>query len=73
MKEQRRSNAVAVDSLIKKIQSLPPDKAAEVEDFVDFLRLREEDRRLSRDAAKLSEAAFAEVWDNAEDTVYDEL
>ena len=64
---------MAVDSLIKKIQSLPPDKAAEVEDFVDFLRLREDDGRLSDDAAKLSEDAFAEVWNNAEDAVYDEL
>lgn len=64
---------MAVDTLIKKIQSLPPDKAAEVEDFVDFLRLREEDGRLSDAAAKLSEEAFAEVWNNAEDAVYDEL
>ena len=64
---------MAVDTLIKKIQSLPPDKAAEVEDFVDFLRLRHEDGRLSDAVAKMSEASFAEVWDNAEDAVYDEL
>ena len=62
-----------VETLIKKIQSLPPEKAAEVEDFVDFLRLRHDDNRLTHAAANLSEEAFAEVWDNPEDAVYDEL
>jgi hypothetical protein len=65
--------AVAVDVLIEKIRSLSPEKAAEVEDFVDFLRLREQDNRLRRASTKLSEDAFAEVWDNSEDAVYDEL
>lgn len=65
--------AVAVDVLIEKIRSLSPEKAAEVEDFVDFLRLREQDNRLTRAATKLSEDAFADVWDNSEDAVYDEL
>ncbi len=64
---------MAVDTLIEKIRSLPPEKAAEVEDFVDFLRQRSEENRLSQAAAKLSEEAFAEVWDNPEDAVYDEL
>jgi len=64
---------VAVKALIEKIRSLSPEKAAEVEDFVDFLRLREEESRLTHAAAKLSEETFAEVWDNPEDAVYDEL
>lgn len=64
---------MAVDGLLKKIQSLPPEKAAEVEDFVDFLRLREDESRLTHAAMKLSEESFAEVWDNPEDAVYDEL
>ncbi len=64
---------MAVDALVKKIQSLSPEKAAEVEDFVDFLRLREEESRLTLAAMKLSEVVFAEVWDNPEDAVYDEL
>jgi len=54
-------------SLIEKIRSLSPQKAAEVEDFVDFLRLREEESRLTLAGARLSEEAFAEVWDNPED------
>lgn len=56
--------------LIEKIRALPPDKLTEVEDFVDFLAARDEDRRLSQAAARMSEAAFARVWDNPEDAVY---
>lgn len=45
----------------------------EVEDFVDFLLQRYEDRRLVRAAAKLSEAVLARVWDNHSDAAYDKL
>jgi hypothetical protein len=58
--------------LIEKIRSLGPERIAEVEDFVDFLLTRDE-RRLSKAATKLSEEAFRKVWDNAEDSVYDNL
>ncbi len=33
-----RSAAVDEQELIEKIRTLPPEKMAEVEDFVDFLR-----------------------------------
>jgi hypothetical protein len=56
-----------------KIRSLPPEKVAEVEDFVDFLRMREEERRLTRAASRLSEDAFRRVWDNPDDAEYDRL
>ena len=46
---------------------------AEVEDFVDFLRLRDEDRLVSLAATKLSEEAFRQVWDNPDDAEYDRL
>lgn len=59
--------------LIEKIRSLPMDKMVAVEDFVDFLRQREEERRLSRAVAGASKAAFAEVWDNPDDAAYDRL
>jgi Protein of unknown function (DUF2281) len=59
--------------LIEKIRSLPEDKLAEIEDFVDFLRQREEERRLAKAVAGASEAAFAKVWDNADDAEYDRL
>ena len=43
----------------------------EVEDFVDFLRAREDERRLTHAAAGVSEASFTQVWDNDEDVAYD--
>ena len=66
-----KKRMVRADSLVRKIRSLPPEKAAQVEDFVDFLDQRE-DRRLTQ-AAALSARAFDKVWDNPEDAVYDRL
>jgi len=60
-------------TLLEKIRALPPEKVAEVEDFVDFLHQRDEDRRLSRAASRLAEGAFQKVWDNEEDADYDRL
>lgn len=59
--------------LIEKIESLPPEKIAEVEDYVDFLRQRVLDQQLTRAAMKLSEPAFQQVWDNPDDAAYDQL
>jgi hypothetical protein len=61
------------EALIEKIQTLSPDRLAEVEDFVDFIRLRDQERSLIRDAASASAAAFAAIWSNAEDECYDAL
>ncbi len=58
--------------LVEKINQLPLNRIAEVEDFVDFLAQREE-RRLVDSATKLSEEVFREVWDNEEDAIYDKL
>jgi hypothetical protein len=62
-----------VESLAEKIQTLSPEQMAEVEDFVDFLRLRSQHRSLVRATAELSTASFAEIWSNPEDDVYDAL
>lgn len=59
--------------LIDKIRQLPPQRLAEVEDFVDFLRSREDDQRLAQAAAKLAEGSFATVWNNDEDAAYDRM
>lgn len=64
---------VHVRELMEKIRFLPPEKVSEVEDFVDFLCQRDADRRLSQAATKLSESAFARVWDNPDDADYDQL
>ena len=68
-----REQNVKENTLIEKIRTLPPEKVAEVEDFVDFLRHRNEDDLLTQAAAKLSENAFQKVWDNPEDDDYDRL
>ena len=60
------------EALLEKIKNLPPERIAEVEDFVDFLAQRD-DRRLVEAATKLSEGAFQRVWDNEEDAAYDQL
>jgi hypothetical protein len=70
--EMRDQNAQD-QGLIEKIRSLPPEKIAEVEDFIDFLRHRGENRALSMAAAKLSEYSFQKVWSNPEDDDYDRL
>ncbi len=59
--------------LFDKIKQLPPQRIAEVEDFVDFLRQREAEQRLTQAAAKACEASFAQVWSNDEDAAYDQL
>ena len=64
---------MAEESLIQKIRSLAPDRVAEVEDFVDFLTARDQDRHFTRAAERLSEGAFSAVWDNADDAEYDRL
>jgi erythromycin esterase-like protein len=59
--------------LIEKLKGLPPQRRAEVEDFVDFLRSRETDRHVTRAAAQTSEPSFKAVWDNPDDAEYDRL
>lgn len=60
-------------ALIDKIRQLPPQRLAEVEDFVDFLRSREDEQRLTHAAAKMAEASFVAVWNNDEDAAYDKM
>ena len=60
-------------SILQKIQGLSPDKLSQVEDFVDFLSQRDEDRKLVQAGSKLAEEVFNKVWDNDEDKEYDQL
>jgi hypothetical protein len=61
------------EELLAKIRRLAPERVAEVEDFVDFLRSRDEEQQLTRAATQLSEAAFARAWDSPDDADYDRL
>ena len=65
--------AATEQALIEKIKQLPPQRLAEVEDFIDFLRTREDEQHLTQTAARLSEASFAAVWNNDEDAAYDRM
>jgi hypothetical protein len=61
-------------TILQKLRHLPPERLAEVEDFVDFLAHRQaEERGLTQAAGHLATAAFARVWDNPADADYDQL
>ena len=62
----------ARELLFEKIERLPPQKIAEVINFVDFLAEREE-KKLTEAATKLSGESFGRVWNNDEDAIYNEL
>lgn len=67
------STANKEQQLLAKIRTLPPEKIIEVEDFVEFLRSKNADAQLVKDAATLSETALAKVWDNEDDADYDRI
>ena len=60
-------------TLMQKIQALPVERIAEVEDFVEFIAAREQERSLTRAAGAVSAPAFAAIWNNPEDDAYDAL
>ena len=60
-------------ALLEKLKLLPPERVAEVEDFVDFLRTRGDTQQLAQAAARAAEPAFKKVWDNPDDAAYDRL
>ena len=62
-----------LEQMMEKLEHLTPDRLAEVEDFIDFIQQRDSDKLLRQDYARTSEAAFAKVWDNDEDAIYDNL
>jgi hypothetical protein len=66
-------DAALSQALIEKISTLPSARIAEVEDFVDFIRTRDQDRALVRASLAASQPAFAAVWSNPEDDAYDAL
>lgn len=62
-----------IRELIGKLETLPPERIAEVEDFIDFLKIRDQDRQLTHTSMKAAEPSLKKVWDNPEDSVYDSL
>ncbi len=62
-----------VTHVMRKLQHLSPERLAEVDDFIEFLQQRDQDKSLRHDFAGASEAAFAKIWDNDDDAIYDNL
>jgi len=62
-----------IHELIEKLEALPPERIVEVEDFIDFLNSRSTDRRLTQAASQTAEPNLAQVWDNPDDAVYDQI
>jgi hypothetical protein len=58
-------------TIIEKLKRLAPERIAEVEDFIDFLRARDEQHIVTSTAMNASERAFEKVWDNDADAEYD--
>ena len=66
-------NSAGEKALLEKLKALPPERLAEVEDFVDFLTVRDQERHFTQAAGRLSEDAFRAVWDNPDVAEYDRL
>ena len=66
-------NSQVERTILEKLKGLRPERIAEVEDFVDFLRARDEERALTHAAGDLADASLRKVWDNADDADYDRL
>lgn len=62
-----------IENMIKKLDHISPERLDEINDFIDFIRSRDRDTRLHKDFAQASELAFAKVWDNDDDAIYDAL
>jgi hypothetical protein len=71
--EQPMSHSNISQNIVKKIETLSPQRIAEVEDFIDFLYQRDYDRNLTKSTQKLSEKKLKEIWDNPEDDDYNKL
>lgn len=66
-------NSQIEQAILEKMKGLRPERIAEVEDFVDFLKSRDEERSVTHAAGSLAEESLRKVWDNADDADYDRL
>jgi hypothetical protein len=64
---------IRIQQVVRKLQTLTPERLAEVEAFIEFLAQRDADRGLTRVAMAASEPALDKVWNNADDAEYDHL
>jgi DNA-binding protein H-NS len=62
-----------IEQLANKLKTLSQERITEVEDFIDFLRQRDENRQLIQLAMNASQSTLNTIWDNADDAEYDRL
>ncbi|MEE9355902.1 MAG: toxin-antitoxin system, antitoxin component, Xre family protein [Methylococcaceae bacterium] len=62
-----------IEHVTHKLQTLSQERITEVEDFIDFLKQRDEETQLTRHAMAMTEPLLSGLWDNAEDADYDQL
>lgn len=62
-----------LEYMLEKLEHLSPERLAEVEDFIDFLNHRDQDKRLRQDLTQASEDSFSKIWNNDDDAIYDTL
>ena len=62
-----------LEQIQEKLGSLTPDRLAEVEDFIDFLQQRDQEKQLRSNYSQASEEVFNKIWDNDDDAIYDRL
>ena len=61
------------DTLTEKIQSLTAEQMAEAEQFIEFIRIRADDRAWTRAAQAASSPSLEAVRDNPQDAAYDDF
>jgi len=62
-----------IEHIQEKLTALAPDRLDEVEDFIDFLQQRDQEKHLRNSYSQASKEAFNKVWDNDDDAIYDRL
>ncbi|MDJ0842807.1 toxin-antitoxin system, antitoxin component, Xre family protein [Crocosphaera sp.] len=66
-------NQILEKRLLEKVKHLSFKQMQQVEEFIDSLNSENAEQALILASTQLSESSFNKVWDNPEDTVYDEL
>jgi len=62
-----------LDHVLDKLQRLAPHRIPEVEDFIDFLKQRDDERSFTQAVQAASEPVLEQIWNNPDDAEYDQL
>lgn len=65
---------MSVKNILKsEIDNLPEDIAYEIFDYLRFIKSKNENDLLIKNAQKISEASLKKIWNNEVDSIYDKL